>query len=145
MLHKFGEVWSKLPICPICKVTVTFCLSAVCLVMLINSVHFFSLNDKSPSKIIQNIFLFNRKSYFLLLRYSNFCDFFYGGQRFLQWKFESNSRTFQEHIILFKNISDVENIIAIDLKGFFKKLNLIITKDKSHEIQIWTIAKLRKS
>ena len=36
-----------------------------------------------------------------------------------------NSRTIQEHFknisILFKNTSDVENIITIDLKGFFKK------------------------
>ena len=47
-----------------------------------------------------------------------------------------NSRTIQEHFknisILFKNISDVENIITIDLKVFFKKLNLIIAQDKSH-------------
>ena len=60
-----------------------------------------------------------------------------------------NSRTIQEHFknisILFKNISDVENIIAIDLKVFFKKLSLIITKDKSHETQISTRGKLRKS
>ena len=60
-----------------------------------------------------------------------------------------NSRTIQEHFknisILFKNISDVENI-TIDLKSFLKKkLNLIITKDKSHEIQISTRTKLRKS
>ena len=45
-----------------------------------------------------------------------------------------NSRTIQEHFknisILFKNTSDVENIITIDLKVFLKKLNLIITKDK---------------
>ena len=52
-----------------------------------------------------------------------------------------NSRTTQEHFknisILFKNISDVENTITIDLKGFFKKkLNLVVTKKKSHEIQI---------
>ena len=32
--------------------------------------------------------------------------------------------------MLFKNTSDVENIITIDLKVFLKKLNLIITKDK---------------
>ena len=60
-----------------------------------------------------------------------------------------NSRTIQEHfknlIILFKNISDVENIITIDLKVFFKKLSLIITKDKSRETQISTRGKLRKS
>ena len=60
-----------------------------------------------------------------------------------------NSRTIQEHFknisILFKNISDVENIIAIDLKVFFKKLSLIITKDKSHKTQISTRGKLRKS
>ena len=31
---------------------------------------------------------------------------------------------------LFKNTSDVENIITIDLKDFFEKLNHIITKDK---------------
>ena len=51
---------------------------------------------------------------------SNFCN--------------ENSRTIQEHFknisILFKNTSDVENIITIDLKVFLKKLNLIITKDK---------------
>ena len=45
-----------------------------------------------------------------------------------------NSRTIQEHFknisILFKNTSNVENIITIDLKVFLKKLNLIITKDK---------------
>ena len=45
-----------------------------------------------------------------------------------------NSTTIQEHFknisIPFKNTSDVENIIAIDLKVFLKKLNLIITKDK---------------
>ena len=45
-----------------------------------------------------------------------------------------NSRTIQEHFknisVLFKNTSDVENIITIDLKVFLKKLNLIITKDK---------------
>ena len=49
---------------------------------------------------------------------------------------DENSRTIQEHFknisILFKNISDVENIITIDLKVFFKKLNLIIAQDKSH-------------
>ena len=38
--------------------------------------------------------------------------------------------------MLFNNISNIENIITIDLKVSFKKLNLIITKDKSHEIQI---------
>ena len=46
----------------------------------------------------------------------------------------NTSRTFQEHFknisMLFKNTSDVENIITIDLRGFLKKLNLIITKDK---------------
>ena len=48
--------------------------------------------------------------------------------------------------MLFKNIeSDVENIITIDLKLIIKKLNLIITKDKSHEIQVSTRTKLRKS
>ena len=31
---------------------------------------------------------------------------------------------------LFKNTNDVQNIIKIDLKDFFKKLNLIKTKDK---------------
>ena len=31
---------------------------------------------------------------------------------------------------LFKNTSDVENTITIDLKDFFKKFNHIITKDK---------------
>ena len=31
---------------------------------------------------------------------------------------------------LFENTSDVGNIITIDLKDFFKKLNHIITKDK---------------
>ena len=50
-----------------------------------------------------------------------------------------NSRTIQEHFkntsMLFNNISNVENI-TIDLKVSFKKLNLVITKDKSHEIQI---------
>ena len=61
-----------------------------------------------------------------------------------------NSRTIQEHFknisILFKNISDDESIITIDLKVFFKKkLNLIITKEKCHEIQISTRTKLRKS
>ena len=63
--------------------------------------------------------------------------------------YNENSGAIQEHFknisILFKNISNVENIITIDLKVFLKKLNLIITKDKSHEIQISTIAKLRKS
>ena len=43
---------------------------------------------------------------------------------------------FKNISILFKNISDVENIITIDLKVFLKKFNLIITKDKSHEIQM---------
>ena len=50
-----------------------------------------------------------------------------------------NSRTIQEHFkntsMLVNNISNVENI-TIDLKVSFKKLNLVITKDKSHEIQI---------
>ena len=32
--------------------------------------------------------------------------------------------------MLFKNTSGVENIITIDLKVFFKKPDLIITKDK---------------
>ena len=45
-----------------------------------------------------------------------------------------NSRTIQGHFknisMLFKNTSGVENIITIDLKVFFKKPNLIITKDK---------------
>ena len=49
-----------------------------------------------------------------------------------------NSRRIQEHFknisILFKNTSDVENIITIDLEVFLKKLNLIITKDK-HKYQ----------
>ena len=43
---------------------------------------------------------------------------------------------FKNISILFKNISDVENIITIDLKVFLKKFNLVITKDKSHEIQM---------
>ena len=63
--------------------------------------------------------------------------------------YNENSGAIQEHFknisILFKNISNVENIITIDLKAFLKKLNLIITKGKSHEIQISTRAKLRKS
>ena len=45
-----------------------------------------------------------------------------------------NSRTIKEHFknisILFNNTNNVENIITIDLKGFLKKINLIITKDK---------------
>ena len=45
--------------------------------------------------------------------------------------------------ILFKNISDGENVITIDLKVFLKKLNLIITKDKFHEIQMSTRTKLQ--
>ena len=45
----------------------------------------------------------------------------------VQEQFKSISRTLS---ILFKNTSDVENIITIDLKVFLKKLNLIITKDK---------------
>ena len=55
---------------------------------------------------------------------SNFCN--------------ENSRRIQEHFknisILFKNTSDVENIITIELKVFLKKLNLITTKDK-HKYQ----------
>ena len=37
---------------------------------------------------------------------------------------------FKNILILFKNTSDVENVIAIDLKVFSKKFNVIITKDK---------------
>ena len=66
---------------------------------------------------------------------SNFCN--------------ENSRTIQENFknisILFKNISDSENIITIGFKGFFKELNVIITYDKFHEIQMSTRTKLRKS
>ena len=40
---------------------------------------------------------------------------------------------FKNISLLFQNISDVENIITIDLKVLLKKLNLIITKDKSHK------------
>ena len=65
-----------------------------------------------------------------------------GGQQYLHWKFK-NSRIFQNMSILFKNISDGENIITIDLKVFLKKLNLIITKDKFHEIQMSTRTKLQ--
>ena len=57
-----------------------------------------------------------------------------------------NSRTIQEHFkntsIIFKNISNVENIISIGLRLFLKKPN---TKDKCHEIQISTRTKVRKS
>ena len=60
-----------------------------------------------------------------------------------------NLRAIQEHFknisILLKNISDIENITTIGLKVFFKDLNLIITKDKSHKIQISKRTKLRKS
>ena len=52
---------------------------------------------------------------------------------------------FKNISILFKNITEVENIIATDLKDFLKKLNFIITKDKSHEIKISTRPKLQKS
>ena len=56
-----------------------------------------------------------------------------GGQGFLKGKLKNNSRTFQEHFknisILFKNISDVENIVIIDffscLQLCRKKTNLI--------------------
>ena len=44
-----------------------------------------------------------------------------------------NLRTIQHFkniSILFKNTSDIENIITIDLKAVFKKVNLMITKDK---------------
>ena len=51
-----------------------------------------------------------------------------------------NSGTIEEYFqnisILFKNISDVENITTIDLKGFFlkkKKLNLIVTKEYEYQ------------
>ena len=59
-----------------------------------------------------------------------------GDQRFLQ---KNNSWTFQEHINTFQE-HDVENIITIDLKGFFLKklnliINLIITKDKYQQEQ----------
>ena len=37
---------------------------------------------------------------------------------------------FKNILLLFKNTSDVENVIAIDLKVFSKKFNAIITKDK---------------
>ena len=37
---------------------------------------------------------------------------------------------FKNMLILFKNTSDVENVIAIDLKVFSKNFNVIITKDK---------------
>ena len=102
----------------------------------------FTLND-SPSKIIKNAFLFNRKSSFCSGDIQIFMIFFQDASDFCN----ENSGTIQEHFknisILFKNISDVENIIIIDLKGFFKKkLNLIITKDKYHEIQISTRTKL---
>ena len=128
----------------------------VCLIMLINILKrllkllstifcqfFFSLND-SLSKIIENVFLFNRKSSFcswdiqILMIFSrvacNFCN---------------ENSTIQEHFknisILFKNISDIENIITIGLKGFFKRFNLIKAKDKSHQIQIPTRTKFRKA
>ena len=49
-----------------------------------------------------------------------------------------NSKTIHEHFknisILFKNTSDIENIITMDLKVFLKELNLITTKDK-HKYQ----------
>ena len=104
----------------------------------------FSLNE-SPSKIIKNVFLFNCKSSFCSRHIQMFVIF----SRVAIHFYNENSGAIQEHFknisILFKNISNVENIITIDLKAFFKKLNLIITKGKSHEIQISTIAKLRKS
>ena len=95
----------------------------------------FSLND-SPSKIIKNVTLFNHKSYFCSWDIQIYVIFSRMASDFCN----ENSRTIQEHFknisILFNNISNVENIITIDLKVSFKKLNLIITKDKSHEIQI---------
>ena len=48
-----------------------------------------------------------------------------------------NSRKIHEHFknisILFKNTSDIENIITIDLKVFLKKLNFIINSDQQEQ------------
>ena len=80
----------------------------------------FSLND-SPSKIIKNDFLFNRKSSFC----SGDIQIFVISSTVASDFCNENSGTIQKHFknisILFKNISDVENIIEIDLKVFFKK------------------------
>ena len=80
-----------------------------------------------------------------VLKIINFCDFFQGGQRFLQWKFKNSSRTFQKHINTFQVHKRRWKYHSNWFEGFFEKLNLIITKDKSHEIQISTRTKLRKS
>ena len=103
----------------------------------------FSLND-SPSKIIKNVILFNHKSYFCSWDIQIFVIFSRVASDFCN----ENSRTIQEHFkntsMLVNNISNVENI-TIDLKVSFKKLNLVITKDKSHEIQISAGTKSWKS
>ena len=103
------------------------------------------LLNHSTLTILKNVFLLNCKSSICSSDVQIFVIFPRVASDFCN----ENSRTIQEHFknisILFKNISDVENIITIDLKVFFKKLSLIITKDKSRETQISTRGKLRKS
>ena len=54
------------------------------------------------------------------------------GQRFLEWKFKNNSRTFQERINTFQEHKRCWKYYNNRFEGVFfkKKLNLVITKDK---------------
>ena len=158
MFHKFGGIWSKLPICPIGVFWEKWLLLFVYrlyLIMLINilkrllklvstiffcQIFLFSLND-SPSKIIKNIFLFNCKNSFCSWDIQISGNFSRVASNF--WN--ENSRTFPEHINTFQEHERSWKYHNNWFAGFFKKLNLITTKDKSHEIQISTRTKLRKS
>ena len=99
----------------------------------------------------------NVKSEFILefiyeLNTGNLISYFTSTIRVVSDFWNENSRTnsiiFQEHINTFQEHEwrwKYHNNITIHLKNFLKKLNLIITNDKSHEIQISTRTKLRKS
>ena len=58
-----------------------------------------------------------------------------GGQWFLKWKFKNNSAIFQENINTLQEQNQHWKCHNNWFEGFFKKLNIIITKDKSHEIK----------
>ena len=58
-----------------------------------------------------------------------------GGQWFLKSKFKNNSATFQENIDTFQEHKRHWKCQNNWFEGFFKKLNIIINKDKSHEIK----------
>ena len=57
------------------------------------------------------------------------------GQWFLKWKFKNNWATYQEHFNTFQEHKRHWKCHNNWFEGFFKKLNIIITKDKSHEIK----------